>query len=330
VARDGITRRELLRGRARPEEPAASERPIVNPGQRLPDVISWLDPEMSATPHRGGVEAAFPLLRPPGAVAEPAFLEACTRCGDCRSACPHDAIREAPESLRTAGGTPIIDPIAAPCQMCDDLPCLAACETGALRPEAPAALGTARVQALDCLNRLSTTCSVCVERCPVPGALDFVGGVPEVNEPLCTGCGICQHVCPAPNNAILMLPNAERPTPAALDQVAVSEPAIEPEIELPDLHEAELDEPGLRALFRDLEAAARIDALKLKPAPGERAVSEDVTSAEALELLLEGRVRGVQVRYFYADQAWCDTVLASPAGYRVVRIAEPAMPTGLV
>lgn len=324
---DRLSRRDLLRGRLLPM-PEGARGPIVKPGRSLPDVISWLDPEMSATPRGDAHASPFPLLRPPGAIDEPSFLAVCTRCGDCATACPHDVILEAPERLREAHGTPIIDPLVAPCQMCEDLPCLAACETGALRPEAPAALGTASVQALDCLNRLSSSCSVCMERCPVPDAIVFADGVPRVNEPLCTGCGICQHVCPAPNNAIAMLPNLSRPTPAALDALDRHEGATEKEagIELPELREAALDAAGLRALFGDLEAAARIHGLKLKAAPGVRARSDAVTPQDALALLLAGSVRGVQVRYRYAEQTWCDTILASSDGYRVVRIADPLRP----
>ena len=148
MARDGITRRDLLRGRTR-TQPDTHAGPIVKPGQRLPDVISWLDPEMGPTPRHGSGAGALALLRPPGAIAETDFLEACTRCGDCARACPHDAIREAPARMREAERTPFIDPHRSPCLMCEELPCIAACETGALRSEAPAALGSARIQALE-------------------------------------------------------------------------------------------------------------------------------------------------------------------------------------
>lgn len=215
----GLTRRELLRGRRRrtqpaPAPPVQASREGVN--RPLPSVIAWLDPEQSAreeTEHAatGRRHASFPLLRPPGALAEPDFLLACTRCGDCIEACPHDAIRPASPRLREAAGTPLVEPREAPCLLCEDFPCVAACEPGALRDDALVALGTARVQPLDCLNRLGSPCSVCVERCPVPGAISLAGNVPQVNEALCTGCGQCQHVCPAPENAILMLPSTRRP-----------------------------------------------------------------------------------------------------------------------
>jgi F-type H+-transporting ATPase subunit delta len=39
-------------------------------------------------------------VRPPGALPEPAFLGACTRCGACTDACPVQAIRPLPQSAR--------------------------------------------------------------------------------------------------------------------------------------------------------------------------------------------------------------------------------------
>ena len=71
----------------------------------------------------------MPLLRPPGAIAEEAFLQACTRCTACAEACPHGAIFRAPARLRGAEGTPVLDPFRSPCRMCPDLPCVRACPT---------------------------------------------------------------------------------------------------------------------------------------------------------------------------------------------------------
>ncbi len=326
MSRGDLTRRELLRGRARREEARPDPRPIVREGETLPGVISWLDPEMRATPRRGTANGAFPLLRPPGAIAEEAFLAACTRCGDCAGACPHDAIVSAPQSLREAAETPIIDPIRSPCRMCEDLPCIAACEPGALRSEAPAALGTASVQALDCLNRLGSPCSLCSEHCPVPGVVSLGEGAPSIDPHLCTGCGICQHVCPAPHNAIVMLPNADRPTPAALSS-ATSTSSLDPEPRepLPDLHQAVLDEAGLHELVRDLGRAARVLSVRLKAGAGRRAEGE-ASLEQAARQLVSGALRGVQVRYGFEGRVWCDTMLRVSEGYRVVRMEEPTRP----
>jgi MauM/NapG family ferredoxin protein len=317
---------------------------------------------MRATEYRGqganpGEAGSFPLLRPPGAIAESEFLAACTRCDDCASACPHDAIRSAPTRLREAADTPIIDPLRAPCLLCEDLPCITACETGALRIEAPATLGTARIQPLDCLNRLGSPCSVCVERCPVTDALTMQEGLPVVNESICTGCGVCQHVCPAPGAAILMLPNPERPTtqeieeiaaratstptpaheispdaseaqttskgsPASNTSVAGGEDHLE-EIELPDLHEGLLDILKLRSLIADLTSLTDVIEVRTKGARGARSSSARIDLETAGGLLETGEIGALQINYSYQGEFWCDTILAGPEGFRVLRMATP-------
>lgn len=154
-----------------------------------------------------------PVLRPPGAIEESAFLATCTRCNACAQACPHDAITVAPARLRGAAGTPVLNPIESPCRMCAELPCVAACEPLALRFGVPVKMGTATISVLDCLAHQNTTCSVCVEQCPVEGALAWENGRPVVNPGACTGCGVCQYACPAPRNAVMILPVLTRPTP---------------------------------------------------------------------------------------------------------------------
>jgi ferredoxin-type protein NapG len=161
----------------------------------------------------GGRRGMIPVHRPPGAVDERAFLRDCTRCDACIEACPHDAIVHAPPRLRQASGTPMIDPARQPCWMCQDFPCIAACEPGVLRPDQPLRMGRAMIVEQTCLAHQGTFCTVCSERCPVPGAIVLSGGKPRVVEERCTGCGVCFHVCPAPQNAVIAMPLPDRPVP---------------------------------------------------------------------------------------------------------------------
>jgi len=154
----------------------------------------------------------LPVMRPPGAVAARQFLELCTRCDDCADACPHNSIQKASPRLRGVAGTPVIDPIIQPCWLCEDMPCVTACKTGALDPSLEPQLGTASVQEQTCLAHQGGTCTTCAERCPVEGAITLSQGRPNINQEACTGCGICQYVCPAPQNAILLMPMFARPT----------------------------------------------------------------------------------------------------------------------
>jgi MauM/NapG family ferredoxin protein len=196
----GMSRRDLLRGRFLD----AWRGPAADPAREGPT-----GPITPTTPVRH--RRSFPLLRPPGAVEEEAFLAACTRCNACADACPHDAITPASERLRAAAGTPLIDPYRAPCRMCEDLPCAAACEPKVLRFDLPRTIGRARIQGFACLAHTGSFCTVCSEHCPEPGAIVLEQGRPRIEESNCTGCGICQHVCPAPENAVLLMPLETRP-----------------------------------------------------------------------------------------------------------------------
>lgn len=68
-----------------------------------------------------------------------------------------------------------------------------------------AAPKVAVIQGRFCLAYTSF-CTVCSERCPVPGAIQVQNGIPMVVAGTCTGCNVCHEVCPAPTNAVLLVP----------------------------------------------------------------------------------------------------------------------------
>ena len=55
----------------------------------------------------------------------------------------------------------------------------------------------------------TTFCSVCTERCPVPGAIAIRDRRPHIVVDRCDGCGVCVQVCPAPILALELV--ARRP-----------------------------------------------------------------------------------------------------------------------
>lgn len=203
-----MDRRSFLRGRIVGDALANLGERLAAAAERFTESPSVANPAASRSERYG---KSFPVLRPPGAIEEEAFLAGCTRCDACIKACPHDSITHAPARFRRAAGTPMIDPIRQPCWMCEDTPCITACEPGVLRRELPIRMGIARVDPTTCLAHQGSFCTVCAEQCPVESAMEVVNGRPRIHEDRCTGCGVCQHVCPAPANAILLMPVAERP-----------------------------------------------------------------------------------------------------------------------
>lgn len=203
-----LSRRELLRGRflRKAAEPLADR--IGQIADAAGQLADDLQPPPPPTP-------TLPVLhRPPGAIEELAFTDQCTKCDACVKACPVDAIVHAPALFAKAAGTPIIEPMNSPCIMCDDLPCIAACQTegsGVLDPAIATKMGTARVLQPSCLAFMGESCTECYDKCPVEGAIELITGVPSIDAGVCTGCGVCQHVCPAPRNAIAIIPMATRP-----------------------------------------------------------------------------------------------------------------------
>lgn len=165
-------------------------------------------------------------LRPPGALAEPAFSDTCSRCGDCVKACPAQAIRidtsenaDHPEGdHRTAGGLPYIIARESPCVVCTDLSCMNACPTGALeklQSRNQIQMGYATTDHSRCLRGMGyevyddpstlegEDCQVCVSQCPLEDeaiGIDDHGTV-EIRHG-CIGCGVCEQVCPAEPEAV--------------------------------------------------------------------------------------------------------------------------------
>ncbi len=177
-----------------------------------------------------GVFASEPdprLIRPPGSLAEPRFLERCIRCGECMKVCPTNALQP---SLMEAGVEGLWSPVLVPrvgycepgCVLCGQV-----CPTGAIweitadektgriagNPRAgdPVKIGTAFYDRGRCLPwAMGTECLVCEEWCPTsPKAIYLVpadvitstGETKRVRQPYvdpkrCTGCGACEYACP--------------------------------------------------------------------------------------------------------------------------------------
>ena len=180
-------------------------------------------------------KAAQRWIRPPYAINELDFLLACTRCGDCIPACPHEVIF--PLSARVgvkAMGTPALDLLNKGCHLCSGWPCVNACPEDALSlpklvsnkqaspeetqglseesedtdeelvaPPLPK-LASASINKQNCLPYSGPECGACEASCPVPGALTWDSQKPDIDNAICVGCGLCRQACILQPSAIAL------------------------------------------------------------------------------------------------------------------------------
>lgn len=162
-------------------------------------------------------------IRPPGAGLEDDFQSACIRCGLCVRDCPYDILKLATPGQAVATGTPFFVARAKPCEMCENIPCVKACPTGALDHRLTdikkARMGLAvLVDHETCLNFLGLRCDVCYRVCPAIDkaiTLDLQHNqrtqkhtlfLPTVHSQDCTGCGKCEASCVLEVAAIKVYP----------------------------------------------------------------------------------------------------------------------------
>lgn len=170
-----------------------------------------------------GKSLAAQIQRPPGAAAESDFLGACVRCGLCVRDCPPHILHLATPGQPVTTGTPYFVSRDGACEMCEDLPCVKACPTGALdhglTDIKKARMGLAvLVDKETCLNYQGLRCDVCYRVCPlIDKAITLelrhnertgrhAMFEPVVHSDSCTGCGKCEQACVLQTAAIKVYP----------------------------------------------------------------------------------------------------------------------------
>lgn len=152
-------------------------------------------------------------LAPPGAGGVDRFLDRCTSCHLCVSACPSHVLAPAFLEYGLRGFLkPRLDFAASFCDY-DCRRCAEVCPDGALTllPVAEkqlARVGVAYFHREKCIvEKKGTDCAACSEHCPTKAVytVPHKGNLrlPEVDRELCIGCGACEHACPVvPDKAI--------------------------------------------------------------------------------------------------------------------------------
>jgi ferredoxin-type protein NapG len=141
----------------------------------------------------------------------------------CARDCPYDILHLAKPQDPMSTGTPYFVARQAPCEMCEDIPCVKACPTDALdhslKDINKAKMGVAvLVDHETCLNFLGLRCDICYRVCPVidkaitldPQTNARTGRhtlfIPVVHSDHCTGCGKCEKACPTEVASIKVFP----------------------------------------------------------------------------------------------------------------------------
>jgi ferredoxin-type protein NapG len=162
-------------------------------------------------------------IRPPGALPEDEFLGACIRCGLCVRDCPFDMLNLAKVGEDLPTGSPYFIAREKACEMCEDIPCVAACPTNALDHGLSdindARMGLAVLSDQEsCIAFHGLRCEVCYQICPIKDQAITLERqhnersgkhalfIPVVHSEACTGCGKCEEACILEQAAIKVLP----------------------------------------------------------------------------------------------------------------------------
>jgi hypothetical protein len=102
----------------------------------------------------------------------------------------------------------------------------------------------------------------------------------------------------------------------------MNQPRFDDGPQVPLLTEGVIAAARLRRLVLDVENAAQLTGVREKGPPDAQADADEVPLTDAIERMLVGAVRAVQMRYRYDGQDWTDTGMTVKAGYRVVRCRQ--------
>ena len=167
-----------------------------------------LQPEPDADPDNHSF-----VLCPPGSGSIDQFLNRCTACQLCVSACPTHVLQPTWADYGLAGiMKPRMDYSTAfcnyECRICGEVCPSGAITLLALADKQLTQIGEAHFDEKKCIVAVKgTDCAACSEHCPTKAVFTTPYGdnlrLPKVNRDLCIGCGACEYACPVlPDKAI--------------------------------------------------------------------------------------------------------------------------------
>ncbi len=177
-------------------------------------------------------------ISPPGSSGVARFLDRCTACLLCVSACPTHVLQPAFLEYGFAGlMKPRMDFEHSFCNFeCNR--CSEVCPDGAILPLALeekklTRIGVAHIDYHHCIVKANgTDCAACSEHCPTQAVSTVPYGdnlrLPTMHPELCIGCGACEYACPVrPTRAIVVRAHAKH----SRAEKKIEAPATAPQID---------------------------------------------------------------------------------------------------
>jgi ferredoxin len=156
------------------------------------------------------------LIRPPGSIPEPDFLNICICCGKCIKVCPTNGLQPCileagvngfwtPRLVSRIGGC------EKNCNMCGQVCPTSAVRNLTLEEKTYVKMGTAVIDHARCIAwEQDLVCLICDEACPYDAISSLNETIrdttllrPFVDERICTGCGLCEARCPIEGRAAI-------------------------------------------------------------------------------------------------------------------------------
>lgn len=91
---------------------------------------------------------------------------------------------------------------------------------------------------------------------------------------------------------------------------------------LPEMSNVMLSDEVVEQLFRDLAQCAVVSHITVRTGPRQHSPHDGISLEQARAMLLSGDAQGVQLRYQFQGETYCDTLMRAVDGVRLVRMKQ--------